>query len=177
MSRLHLSHGRYRVDKMDDWSGYRRLSVGWMNDRPAYIHPRILFGPGIFVDEPFIQQHNITHVVNCAFVEDCPAWFRKQYPKRYVTLGAPDAIDANILDWYPAFEAAIQQFLKSPDCKNIYIHCQCGINRSGFLSVLFACKKLKYEYDEVVKSVLSQRPCALTNPSYKQQVKQACMNI
>ena len=174
---LRLSHGRYALNNMDDWSSFRRMSVGWMNDRPAYIHPRILFGPGIFLDEAFVKQHNITHVVNCAFVEDCPAWFRKRYPNQYVTLGAPDDINANILEWYPAFEAAIQRFLKSSDCQNIYIHCQCGINRSGFLSVLFACKKLGYEYNEVIKSVLSQRPCALTNPTYKQQVKHACMNI
>jgi protein-tyrosine phosphatase len=162
---------------MDDWSGYRRLSVGWMNDNPAYIHPRILFGPGIFLDESFIARHKITHVINCAFVEDCPTWFRKKYPKHIVTLGAIDDLNTQILDWYPAFEAAIQTFIKSPDCQNIYVHCQCGINRSGFLAVAYACKKLRYDYSEVTKSVLSQRPCALTNPSYKEQVKQACSNI
>ena len=172
---MYFSQGRIRIHNMDDWSGYRRLSIGWMNDSPAYIHPRILFGPGIFLDREFVETHGITHVVNCAAVEDSPAWFRKLYPRRYVTLGAPDDLQANILEWYPAFECAIQSFLKDPACVNVYIHCQCGINRSGFLAVVFACKKLGYPYADVVKSVLSQRPCALTNPSYKRQVKEACI--
>lgn len=153
---------------------YRRRSKGWQNDAPAYIHPRILFGSGIALDPEFVKKHNITHVINCANDEDSPAWFREKYPKKYVSLRAIDDLNVNILKWYPQFEAYMQKFLQEPQSHTIYIHCQCGINRSGFLAVLYACKKLRFDYNEVVKSILSQRPCALTNPSFANQVKLEC---
>lgn len=159
---------------MDDLASYRRRSRGWQNDSPAYIHPRILFGAGIFLDEDFVEKHNITHVINCAFDEDSPNWFRSKCPKRYFALNSLDTLDTNILDWYPLFESKIQSFLSESGSKTIYVHCQCGINRSGFLCLMYACKKLKFEYNEVVKSILSQRPCALTNSAFRRQVQLGC---
>lgn len=171
---MRFSQGRYRLGKMDELSSYRRRSKGWEKDAPAYIHPRVLFGSGIALDKEFIRKHNITHVINCAYDEDSPKWFREMYPTRYISLEAIDDINENILKWYPKFEKYMQKYLAETDSDSIYIHCQCGINRSGFLALLFACKKLKYEYTEVVKSILTQRPCALTNPTFRKQVQQAC---
>lgn len=153
---------------------YRRRSKGWEKDAPAYIHPRILFGSGMALQPEFVKKHTITHVINCAFDEDSPVWFREKYPNRYVCLEAIDDINENILKWYPKFEKNMQSFLKDPQSQTIYIHCQCGINRSGFLALLYACKKLHFNYNEVVKSILSQRPCALTNLSFANQVKLEC---
>ena len=170
---MRFSQGGYRLGKMDDLSSYRRRSKGWEHDGPAYIHPRILFGSGGALTKDFVKKHNITHVINCAYDEDSPKWFREMYPKRYLSLEAVDNIEANILSWYPRFEACMQKFLAESDSETIYIHCQCGINRSGFLALMFACKKLRYDYNEVVKSILTQRPCALTNPAYRKQVQQA----
>jgi protein-tyrosine phosphatase len=150
---------------------YRRRSRGWQNDEPAYIHPRILFGAGISIDPEFVNKHEISHVVNCAFQEDSPKWFRTTFPNQYVCIAAVDSLDANILDWYDCFEKTVNKFLQDPNCKSIYIHCQCGINRSGFLALLYACKRLGYRYADVVDSILSQRPCALTNPTFHTQVK------
>jgi hypothetical protein len=166
-----FSDGRLILNRMEDVASYRRRSKGWQNDSPAYIHPRILFGSGIALDEEFVQKHEITHVINCAFDEDSPKWFRQKYPKRYVSLEALDELTSNIFRWYPEFESTMQAFLSDPTSKTIYVHCQCGINRSGFLCLAYACKKLKFEYNEVVKSILTQRPCALTNPVYRQQVQ------
>ena len=163
------------LNRMDDIASYRRRSKGWDKDGPAYIHPRILFGSGLDLKKEFVKQHNITHVINCAFNEDSPMWFRYTFPERYACLEAVDDTKSNILQWYPVFEKTLQRFLAERDSENIFIHCQCGINRSGFLAVLFACKKLKFEYNEVVKCILTQRPCALTNPTYRQQVQMECM--
>jgi len=163
------------IKVMDTWFFMRRRSKGWTVDPPATIHPRILFGPGCYLDKPgFIEKYNISHVINCAFDTDCPVSFRKKFPDKYVCLDAIDSLNANILDWYPRFEATMQMFLQDPQCRNVYVHCQCGINRSGFLSVAYACKKLRFPYQDVVKSIMFQRPCALTNPTYRQQVFKFC---
>jgi protein-tyrosine phosphatase len=150
---------------------YRRRSKGWQNDQPAYIHPRILFGAGIFIDETFMRRHEITHVVNCAYQEDSPKWFRTKFPKQYACIEADDTLDVNIVDWYATFERTVNKFLQDPNSKSIYIHCQCGINRSGFLALLYACKRLGYAYSDVLDSILTQRPCALTNPAFHKQVR------
>ncbi len=157
---------------MNSMYAYRRRSKGWQNDEPAYIHPRIMFGAGIFIDTEFVKKHEITHVVNCAFDEDSPKWFRTKFPTKYACIGAMDATDVNITDWYGAFEKVVNAFLQDPNGKTIYIHCQCGINRSGFLALLYACKRLGYTYADVLDSILTQRPCALTNPAFQQQVKE-----
>jgi hypothetical protein len=166
-----FSDGMLILNRMGDVATYRRRSKGWQNDAPAYIHPRILFGSGIALDEEFMNKYDITHVINCAFDEDSPKWFRQKYPKRYVSLQAPDDLTSNILDWYAKFEEMMQKFLSEPGSKIVYVHCQCGINRSGYLCLAYACKKLKFEYNEVVKSILTQRPCALTNPNYRSQLQ------
>lgn len=155
---------------------FRRRSKGWQKDPPAYIHPRILFGAGMFITPEFTAKHNITHVINCAFEADSPDWFRSKFPRKYAELNATDSLETNILDWYPRFEAAIQLFLADNNSQNIYVHCQCGINRSGFLCLAYACRKLKFDYNQVLSSILSQRPCALTNPAFRNQVQQMVLS-
>lgn len=159
-----------RLTHTMDISTYRRRSKGWQKDPVAYIHPRILFGAGMYINTTFNRLHKITHVINCASDEDSPEWFRNKYPNNYKCLNAVDTLSANILDWYTEFEKTIHTFLRDPTCVNIYVHCQCGINRSGFLCLAFMNKRLGIDYWYGVKSILSQRPCALTNPSYQRQV-------
>lgn len=166
-----FSEGKLILNRMDDVSSYRRRSRGWQNDPPAYIHPRILFGSGIALDEEFVEKHRITHVINCAFDEDSPKWFRQKFPKQYASIGAIDSLETNIVESYPKFESIMQSFLNSPLAGTVYVHCQCGINRSGYLCVLYACKRLRFDYNEVVKSILTQRPCALTNPAFRNQIQ------
>ena len=155
---------------VDKWLGYRVNSRGWQVDPPARVHTAMMFGAGFTLTPQFALKNNITHVINCAYDEDSPAWFRTVHPDRYVCLKANDAIDQNILNWYPAFESFMNKFFQDPECKVIYVHCQCGINRSGFLSLLYIIKKFGYDYDTAVRAILRQRPCALTNPSFEKQV-------
>jgi protein-tyrosine phosphatase len=150
--------------------GFRRRSKGWEKDPPAYIHSRILFGPGMYLDEAFVKLHGITHVINCAFDTDSPQWFRSQNPTKYKCLNSVDSLNVNILDWYSEFEKTLHAFLREEGSKNVYIHCQCGINRSGFLVLAFMCKRLNIDFNTAIKTILDQRPCALSNPTYMQQV-------
>jgi protein-tyrosine phosphatase len=157
---------------MDYFLGYRRFSIGWKNDPPARIYTNILFGPGHYLTPEFVRKHSITHVINCAFEEHSPFWFRRDFPSKYHCIQAEDSEHVDITKWYPEFEAYMNRFLQEPNSKTIYVHCQCGINRSGFLCLLYACKKFNYSFDQSAKNILIQRPCALLNPAFKRQCKE-----
>lgn len=153
-----------------DWSSIRRNSRGWQNDPPAKVHTNIVFGPGIYLNPGFVRHHSITHVINCAFDKDSPSWFRQKFPSNYACIEALDSEEEDILRWYPLFEDKLNSFLRDPSAKTIYIHCQCGINRSAFLALLFVCKKFHYSFENACQFILKQRPCAFTNSTYKKQV-------
>lgn len=147
------------------WDIFRRNSKGWQNDPPAQLHPRIMFGCKKIPLTP-----TITHVINCASDEMSPMWFKSRYPDKYVCLDAIDSVYVNITQWYPIFEETMNNFLSDPTCKTIYIHCECGVNRSGFLTLIYMCKKFGMPLETTIKNILSQRPCALTNPEFRKQV-------
>jgi len=144
--------------------------MGWESDPPAMIHPNILFGKGDALTLQFVTDKRITHVINCAQEEDSPAWFRKAFPQNYICLDAIDSLNADITSWYPEFSTAMNRFLHDKDSQVIYVHCQCGINRSGFLIVLYACLRFGFPLVSTVQSIIKQRPCALTNPAFRLQV-------
>lgn len=149
---------------------FRRRSKGWEQDPPAYIHSRILFGSGMALTPEFAEKHKISHVINCAFDQDSPTWFSSSNPTKYKCLGAVDSVNANIIEWYPDFERTMHEFLREEGSRNVYVHCQCGINRSGFLCVAFMCKRMNMDFNTAANTILRQRPCALTNPAYRIQV-------
>lgn len=147
------------------------FSPQFMKDPPAFFHPRILVGPGAFLTPYFAQKYDITHVVNCAFDEDSPSWWRGSNPTKYKVLNAIDSVQANILDWYPEFERTMHAFLRE-GTGVVYVHCQAGMNRSGSLALAYTCKNLGMEFDPLVASVKKQRPCLLQNPVFMNQVKE-----
>lgn len=161
---------------MDPFPQFRRQSKGYMNDGPARVHPNILFGAGCMLTPEFIRKHKITHVINCASDCDTPEWIPEQYRSNYTCLNAVDSFESDITLWYDDFQNTLTKFLRSPDCKNIYIHCQAGINRSGFLTLLYCCSHLKYTFESTCRSILIQRPCALTNYIFYNQVKDYIKN-
>ena len=140
-----------------------------MTQPPAWFYSRILVGAGEMLTPSFCNKYNITHVINCAFPGDSPRWFRDRYMSRYACIGALDTPNHNILDWYPGFEETLTDFLRQGD-GTIFVHCQCGINRSAFLAVMYVCEVFGFSYENAEYSVISQRPCALTNTSFRQQV-------
>jgi protein-tyrosine phosphatase len=161
----------------DPFMGYRRASKGWRADPVAAVHPMIVFGAGEHLTPAFARKHNITHVVNCAFDEDSPAWFRTAHPRAYACMDAVDSLNADITKWFPKFEAAMDAFLMNRASRTVFVHCQCGINRSGFLTLMYACKKFGYTFDGAVRCILKQRPCALTNPAYMRQARAFVKNL
>jgi hypothetical protein len=138
---------------------------------PAYFHPRVLVGAGAMLTPAFAHTHRITHVINCAFDEDSPSWWRMLSPEKYKVLNAIDSVRVNILDWYPVFEETLHAFLRDGEgC--VYVHCQAGINRSGFLALAYSCKNLGMDFDTLVASVKRQRSCILQNPVFMNQTKE-----
>lgn len=154
------------------WDKYRHSSKGWKNDSPAKLHPRIMFGAGPFLTPEFVNLNNITHVINCANDSDSPSWFRNRYPDKYISLNAEDTIETDITKWYPQFKESMNTFLSAKDSGVIYVHCQCGINRSAFLTLIYLCLKFQFPFEYTVKSMLIQRPCCLTNPVFRVQASE-----
>jgi hypothetical protein len=157
---------------LDPFSAFRKLSRGILVDPPARLHPNILFGAGAMLTPEFIERHKITHIINCAFPQDCPEWVQKQYEDKYVCLQALDSMNVDITNWYPKFEFFMNQFLKEPNCCSVYVHCQAGVNRSGFLTILYCCMKLGYGLIPTCKAAVIQRPCCLKNYVFFQQVRE-----
>jgi len=148
----------------------RVRSKGYKLDPPAYAHPCILIGAGEFLTQSFMNQHNITHVINCAQEIDSPSWFKEKYPDNYVCLDAVDSLAVNILDWYDTFRSSMKEFLSSPECRKVYVHCQAGMNRSAFLALMFVCDVFSYPMEKVEMAIIRQRPCALQNPAFRRQI-------
>jgi protein tyrosine phosphatase len=152
-----------------NWDKYRRNSRGWMNDPIARLHSRIYFGKAADVDIYTLNHRDITHVVNCAEDHVARGWFKECFPERYTFIGAIDSISEDITKWYPQFETVMNKFLSDPECKNIYVHCACGVNRSGFLCLIYMCLKFGMTIESAMNTILIQRPCALTNPTFQKQ--------
>jgi len=148
----------------------RDHSNGWIKDPPATIHPNIIFGSGMMLTEDFVSKKKITHVINCAQDKDSPSWFKEAFPKNYACIDAVDSINVDITLWYPEFSSRMTHFLKDKDSQVIFVHCQCGINRSGFLLLMYVCLNFDFNLTDTVKSIIKQRPCALTNPTFRIQV-------
>jgi hypothetical protein len=162
---------KLRKGTMDPFAKYRKNSRGPAVDPPARVHPKIMFGPGFYLTNQFITRHKITHVINCADDSVVPSSVRQYLGNNYVSLNAIDSFDVNITDWYPEFEYSMNQFLRDSDSEVVYVNCHMGMNRSGFLTTLYACMKFGYPYEAITKAILLQRPCSLMNPIFHEQVQ------
>jgi len=143
----------------------------YLRDPPAFFHSRILVGPGAFLTPNFVKKYDITHVINCAFDEDSPPWWRNDNPTKYKVLNAIDSAKVNILDWYTEFESTMKEFLRE-GTGVVFVHCQAGMNRSGSLALAYTAKNMSMDLDLLVSSVKRQRPCILQNPVFMNQVKE-----
>ena len=142
----------------------------YLRQPPAWFHTRILVGPGSILTPRFVSNNHITHVINCAFDEDSPDWFRLRYLERYVCMEAFDSPIHNILTWYPKFEAYMKTFLRESSGV-VYVHCQAGMNRSAFLALTYVCKHFSMNPEDMIPILRRQRPCMFQNVVYRNQVK------
>lgn len=143
----------------------------YLRQAPAWFYSRILVGAGPMLTPAFARKYNITHVINCADESACPPWFRKTNPKKYKCLNAIDSPFTNILSWYPLFEATLHQFLKE-GTGNVFVHCQCGINRSGFLALTYVCKNFGLAMQQLMEATRRQRPILFQNTVFMSQVEE-----
>ena len=157
---------------MDPFLSYRRNSKGFLSDPPAKLHPCIMFGPGVFLTTDFISKNKITHVINCASNSDVPSIIPEIFKNNYKVLNAVDSPFVDITIWFPEYALHMNKFLQDKNCKMVYVNCQAGMNRSGFLTVLYSCLKFKYRFEDACRAVILQRPCALMNPVFYKQVEQ-----
>lgn len=137
---------------------------------PAWVYPRILLGAGHQITPMFTAKYNITHVVNCAFADDCPEWWRARHVGNYAELHAIDSLAVNILDWYPEFENWMRLFLRSTN-GTVYVHCKAGINRSAFLVLTFVSKNFGIDFRTLLSAVRKQRPIICDNSAFMKQVE------
>lgn len=147
------------------------LRPRYLYEQPAWFYSRILVGAGEMLTPSFFRRNSITHVINCAFPEHSPEWFRKAYPTRYACMNATDTLESNILDWYPQFEATLSAFLREGN-GTVFIHCQCGINRSAFLTLTYIVQKFGLPYEKTFWNLKRQRPCMFSNPVFRKQTEE-----
>ena len=143
----------------------------YLRQAPAWFYSRILVGAGPMLTPSFVRKYNITHVINCADEDACPSWFRNTNPDRYKCLNAVDSPFVNILSWYPLFESTLHSFLKEGR-GTIFIHCQCGINRSGFLTLAYVAKNFGLPLQYLMESTKRQRPILFQNSAFMGQVEE-----
>lgn len=157
--------------KMDSlWDRYRHNSRGWEKDGIAKVHIKIYLGSCLDVIDEVFKTYKISHVVNCAFEYNSPAWFKFEHPDKYACISAIDNVDVNITTWYPVFKNYMDKFIQDKECTGIYVHCQAGMNRSAFLLLTYMCLNFGYNVETMIKAITIQRPCAFSNVAFRDQV-------
>jgi hypothetical protein len=155
---------------------YHSVSRGPLIDSPAVFHPKIIVGSGSMMTPAFISRNTITHVINCAFPEHSPSWWRNRFPDQYVCLQAEDTLQRSILEWYPRFKEVLDTYLDDPLCRRVFVHCQMGVNRSAFLALTYVCERYHYPLRETMISTLKQRPCLYQNSRFLKDVSDLLNN-
>ena len=154
----------------------RPYSRGPLIDPPAYFHPSIIVGCGSMMTPAFISKHNITHVINCAFPEHSPTWFRTRFPNNYACIEAIDSHERSILEWYPTFKETLDTFLRDSASRRVFVHCQMGVNRSAFLTLAYVCELFQYPMKDLMSTTLKQRPCLYQNTRFLKDVSDLLNN-
>lgn len=148
----------------------RPRSRGPYYDPVSIPFKHIIIGDANRLTPLFMKSFDITHVINCADHEVCPL---KIPETRYACIGAEDTEKVHLFkSWYTKFRNAMDRFLKDPECSNIYVHCQAGINRSAFLVAAYMHDRFKVPIQRCVERIVRQRPCVMTNPVFLKQLEE-----
>jgi predicted protein tyrosine phosphatase len=108
-------------------------------------------------------------VINCAEDEVCPLGLRNALGKeRYACMNALDDPTDILRKHYARFEATMDGFLRDPLCRNVYVHCQAGMNRSATLVLAYVIRRFRVKLADIVDHLARQRPCILTNPHFQE---------
>jgi len=151
---------------------YRRFSRGYAADPPAFVHPNILVGPGVFLTPGFVSRCNINCVINCVGDIETPAWIRVSPEIRYACIPMLDDPKYPILEkHYTEFQTLMDYCMRHPRTQIIYVHCQAGINRSATMALAYVCKRFRFPLYRAVENMARQRPCILMNLGFQNQLE------
>jgi hypothetical protein len=149
-------------------SKYRSRTRGPFADPITTPFSRIIVGDGQRLTYDYMASFGISHVLNCADESACRI---ELPPDRYTCINAIDSSDVHIYDrWYAEFKETMDKYLRNPECKNVYVHCQAGMNRSAALAAGYIVRKFGVPVEKVVQTMASQRPCVLTNEAFQKQL-------
>jgi protein-tyrosine phosphatase len=116
----------------------------------------------------FVELNHITHVLNCAYDDIVLPWIKSKL--NYTCLHMDDSMNESVVKYLSYAEPVLDAWLRDPKCRTVFIHCQAGVNRSATIACAYASKKLRIPVQEVMNTLLKQRPCAFTNSSFVNQL-------
>ena len=109
-----------------------------------------------------LKEHNITHIINCAF--NLP----NKYPEQitYKRLELRDETDQPIIE---KLEEAYQ-FIKENKDKNIFVHCVFGKSRSASVVIFYIMKEKKLNFIESKNFVKNIRQIVEPNSGFENEL-------
>ena len=109
-----------------------------------------------------LKEHNITHIINCAF--NLP----NKYPEQitYKRLELRDETDQPIIE---KLEEAYQ-FIKENKDKNIFVHCVFGKSRSASVVIFYIMKEKKLNFNEAKNFVKNIRQIVEPNSGFENEL-------
>ncbi len=113
-------------------------------------------------DLNILKQHNITHIINCAF--NLPNKFPKDII--YKRLDLRDEPDKPILE---RLEEAYQ-FIKENKDKNIFVHCVFGKSRSASVVIFYVMKEKKMNFQDAKNFVKNIRNIVEPNSGFESEL-------
>jgi protein-tyrosine phosphatase len=99
--------------------------------------------------------------------------FKEKYPENYCCINAIDSYSVKILSWYSRFKVMLDIYMEEG---MTYVHCQAGINRSGFLVMAYLVFEKNFDAQSLEKMIIKKRPCALTNVSFRNEIYQKLLD-
>ena len=114
-------------------------------------------------NETYLEENNITVVVNCA----------SGYSSNYKRL---KSLELNLKDYptenlFPKFDVAYK-FVKEYKENNILIHCLQGKSRSPSFVIFYLMKEKRWDYDTCMNFVKEKRPIVSPNAGFVTQLKE-----
>jgi dual specificity phosphatase 12 len=90
-------------------------------------------------------------------------WFQ------YHVFDVLDKEDHDITDVLVSAVPQIHEILNNGG--GVYVHCACGMSRSGSVAVAFIMDRTGLDFDEALYQVRKKRPIVLPNPSFQDQIQ------
>ena len=132
-------------------------------NRMNYIIDNIYLGDtNVAGNETYLEENNITVVVNCA------SGYTSNYKKM-------KSLELNLYDdntqiLFPKFHVAYK-FVKEYKEKNILVHCLQGKSRSPSFVIFYLMKEKRWDFDTCLSFVLEKRPIVNPISGFVRQLK------